>query len=180
MNKKVLIGLIILIILIGLIIVLSQNIQIEKENEIEPEEEISDVDMRKTMVVLYYKNVETNELEQETRLIDVKQLINEPYIILFNLLKETPQNTKLVSVIPEGTEVNGVQLEQDTLYLDLSKEFIQNHKGGEIEESLTIYSIVNTLTELTEINSVKILIDGQENMRFQDGKIGFSEAFVRK
>ena len=41
-------------------------------------------------------------------------------------------------------------------------------------------TIVNTLTELTEINSVKILIDGQENMQFQDGKIGFSEAFVRK
>ena len=38
----------------------------------------------------------------------------------------------------------------------------------EKEKNNIINSIVNTLTELTEVNSVKILIDGQENSQFNE------------
>ena len=63
--------------------------------------------------------------------------------------------------------------------IDLSKEFIDNHEGGEEAENLTIYSIVNTLTELNEVASVKILINGREDQSFNDNKINFRNAFVR-
>ena len=45
-------------------------------------------------------------------------------------------------------------------------------------ESATIYSIVNTMTNLTEVNAVKILIDGEENKAFNDNKIKFDDPFV--
>ena len=51
-------------------------------------------------------------------------------------------------------------------------------KGTE-EESKIVYSIVNTLVELTEIESVKILIDGKEGLCFEDGQIDFKSPFVR-
>ena len=57
--------------------------------------------------------------------------------------------------------------------------FIEKHINGEKEETVTIYSIVNTLTELTEVNGVKILIDGEEDKAFKDNKIKFTEAFVK-
>ena len=47
------------------------------------------------------------------------------------------------------------------------------------EENLTIYSIVNTLTELIEVNAIKILIDGQENCAFSDNQVQFNQCFVR-
>ena len=65
------------------------------------------------------------------------------------------------------------------MYLDLSKEFIDNHTGGQEQENKTVYSIVNTLTELNEVVSVKILINGREDQAFKDNKINFKNAFIR-
>ena len=42
-----------------------------------------------------------------------------------------------------------------------------------------MYSIVNTLTELNEVNGVKILIDGKENMAFNDKGMEFKEEFYK-
>lgn len=63
--------------------------------------------------------------------------------------------------------------------VDLSEEFIKDIKLGAEEESKIVYSIVNTLVELTEIESVKILINGKENMEFADGAIKFDQPFVK-
>lgn len=147
--------------------------------EILPEEEISEEQYRKTMVTLYYQNKDTKELMPEVRLIDVKLLINEPYITLINLLMEKPKNENLESVIPIDTKINKIELKSDILFIDFSKEFIDNHIGGIDEEKNTIYSIVNTLSELTEVNGVKILIDNEENKSFKDNNINFNEAFFK-
>ena len=90
-----------------------------------------------------------------------------------------PKNENLQCVIPEGTIVNKVELKSDILWVDLSKEFIENHPGGIEEEKNTIYSIVNTLTELTEVNGVKILIDNEENKSFKDNNMNFNEIFLK-
>lgn len=94
------------------------------------------------------------------------------------LLIEGPQNSELTRTISEGTRINKVEVKGDVLYLDLSKEFIENHEGGEEKENATIYSIVNTMINLTEINGVKILIEGEENKAFKDNLIKFDDPFV--
>lgn len=116
----------------------------------------------------------------EGRLIDVKTLLNDPYKTLIEMLIEEPRNNKLESAIPKETVINKVELKDDILYLDVSKEFIENHQGGEKEENTTIYSIVNTLCELTEVNKIKILIDGEENKEFKDGKVKFDILFTKQ
>lgn len=180
MNKKIFVFIIIVIlILIGVgVWYLFNSGNSKKENEIIPEEEISDTQMRQTIVSLYFYNNTTKSLVSEGRLIDVKELLQEPYKKLMELLIEGPQNETLSKTIPEGTKINKVELKGDILYLDLSKEFIESHTGGEENESITIYSIVNTMTRLTEVNGVKILIDGEENKAFIDNKIKFDDPFV--
>lgn len=155
-----------------------------KEEEIEfteytPQEEISGEQERKTLVTLYFQNKETKMLMPEARLIDVKLLIENPYATLINLLLEGPKNEKLQSVIPKGTKLNGVTVKGDMAIVDFSTEFIKDIKLGAEEESKIVYSVVNTLVELTEIDSVKILIDGHEGTAFDDGAIDFKNAFVR-
>lgn len=180
MNKKISVFIIILIlILIGIGVWYYFNKKDTKyENEIIPEEEISDSQMRQTIVSLYFYNSATKSLTSEGRLIDAKELVKEPYKKLMELLIQGPQNEALSKTIPEGTKINNVELKGDILYLDLSKEFIENHVGGEDNESITIYSIVNTMTRLTEVNGIKILIDGEENKAFMDSKIKFDDPFV--
>ena len=181
MNKKIILIIIILAILIGVgvwyFFFFSKNNE-QQVNEIIPEEEISEEQMRQTIVSLYFYNESSKSLVSEGRLIDAKELIQEPYKKLMELLIEGPQNTSLSKTIPDGTRVNKAELRGETLYLDLSKEFIENHQGGEEQESITIYSIVNTMTNLTEVNAIKILIDGKENQAFKDNKIKFDDPFV--
>lgn len=182
MNKKIIIPIIILVLILIAVGVwyfffYNKNAQ-TSTNEITPEEEISDEQMRQTIVALYFYSEETQSLVPEGRLIDVKELLENPYIKLMELLIEGPQNEGLSKTIPDGTKVNKAEMKGDILYLDLSKEFIENHSGGEDKESTTIYSIVNTMTSLTEVDSVKILINGEENKAFNDNLIKFDDPFV--
>lgn len=181
MNKKVIIIISIILILtgVGVWYFFFYNNQGQTEvNEIIPEEEISEEQMRQTIVSLYFYNETTQNLSSEGRLIDVKELVQDPYRKLMELLIEGPQNSGLSKTIPDGTRINRIEVKGDILYLDLSKEFIDNHVGGAEMENATIYSIVNTMTNLTEINGVKILIEGEENKAFKDNLIKFDDPFV--
>ena len=180
-NVKKIIFIIIAILIIGAIIffVLKNKNKEPEIEEYQPEEEISREQERQTMISLYFVNKNTREVEPEARLIDVKDLISNPYGILINLLIEGPKNESLETTIPKETTLLDATLEGDTLIINLSEEFINHHIGGKEEESKTIECIVNTLTELTEINSVKILINSEENRGFSDGEINFNEKFIR-
>lgn len=178
MNRKTLIIIIVLVIAIAItgILLWSNRSKNMEENVIQPQEEITDEQMRTALVTLYYMNKETKELTPEGKMIDVKKLLADPYETLINLLIEQPKNEKLQSAIPNGTKVLGAELKGDVVYLDLSNEFIQNNS---VEEKTIINAIVNTLTELNEVNGVKILINGQENKEFKGGKVNFKDTFTR-
>lgn len=183
MNKKGFIAIIAILIIgivgVGIYLIMQNNNNTVAQEEIQPEEEASQETMRQTIVTLYYQNKETKELIPEGRMVDSKTLLTDPYMTLVNLLIEGPKNEKLESIIPKGTRVLKAELKGDIVYLDLSKEFIDNHTGGQEQENKTVYSIVNTLTELNEVVSVKILINGREDQAFKDNKINFKNAFIR-
>lgn len=186
-NKKVLfyiaLTFLLLLIIIAIIFIFKPNVSNKNiTNEIieyTPQEELSDNEVRKTIISLYFKNIETNTLVAEAKCIDVKALYKEPYTYLINMLISGPENKKLESAIPEGTKVNSCTLKGNTLYIDLSKEFIENAPSGIEEESMIVYSIVNTLTELNEVSGIKFLINGEENLQFKDKKINFKEIFIK-
>lgn len=128
-----------------------------------PEEEITEEQARQTIVSLYFPNKETNELNPEARLIDIKEIMNNAQEKLIALLIEGPKNEKNRKIIPEGTKLNKSYFEGDCVVLDFSKEFLNYNKEDETEKTNLIDSIVNTLTELTEVNQVRFVIDGNEN-----------------
>ena len=165
MKKRVIAIILIVIIIAGVLIWYFYPNNEETENnmqEYQPQEEITNEQMRQTIVTLYFKNKETNQLVTEGKLIDSKLLLTDPYKELIELLIEGPKNEKFESTIPEGTKINKVELKGNTVYVDLSKEFIEN-----------------PLTELTEVENVKFLIDGEENKAFKDNKIKFDNLFSR-
>ena len=175
MRKKIIIGIILLmIIVIGVFIYMNVNI----ETEYTPEPEIEDIEYRNTVVSLYFQNKETKELQIETRLIDSKELLKNPHIKLINLILEGPNTESLESTVPQETKLISAVLEGDCLVVNLSKEFIDNHNGGSTGEIMTIYGIVNSLTELKDIDSVEFKIEGEFKSEFK-GHLIFNEAFER-
>ena len=180
---KMFIGILIILILLSLVgYFVLQYIEKQKVNdfvEYTPQEEISDEQFRQTIVSVYFKNKETNQIMPEARLIDVKTLISNPYYTLVKLLMEGPKNEKLQKLIPEGTNLNKVEIQGDMVVIDFSEEFVKNHIAGVEEKNLTIYSIVDTLTELMEVNSVKFLINGKNDIDFEETGVSLKEPFFR-
>lgn len=78
------------------------------------------------------------------------------------LIKGPYDKTKLDKVLPLGTTVISFQIENELLYVNLSKEFVENHLGGSSGELITIYGLVNTLTEDPLVRYVQILVEGQK------------------
>ena len=169
-NKKIIAIFLVLIIIVlvggyfGIKYVKDKQEETSVEEYI-PEEEITNEQLRQTIVSLYFPNKETNEINPEARLIDINEIINSPYEKLVNLLIEGPKNEKNKKIIPENTKIQKYYMVGDCLYLDFSNEFLNYNKE---EKDIMIKCIVNTLTELTEVNKIKFLINGQENSEFAD------------
>ena len=177
-NKKILILFIIsviLIVVIGYFAIkfVKQKKSNEIQNEYVPQEEISDEQSRETIVSLYFADKETSLLKPEARLVNVKDLIKSPYNTLVELLISCPKNDKLKVVIPENTKLLNASLDKECLTLDFSSEILNYNKDDSMLKNNLIYSIVNTVTELNEVNKVKFLVNGQASSDFE-------EFYVRK
>lgn len=172
-NKKIILLFLILLIIIFIIGFFAINyVKTKKQNQIVneyiPQEEISEEQLRETIVSLYFPDKETNMLKPEARLVNVKDLLKSPYNVLIELLINGPKNDKLKSIIPENTKVINSLLEGECLTIDFSEHLLNYSKEDlKIKENL-INSIVNTVTELNEVNKVKFLINGQVNDEFKD------------
>ena len=153
---------------------INSNIQ-----EYVPQQEISDEQFRQTFVKLYFKEINSNKFVCENRSIDSKELLNNPYLNLVGLLINGPSVEGLESLIPSDTKVISATLNGDTVTIDLSTDFINSTDNVECASNM-VYSIVNTLTELTEVNSVKFLIDGNGSSKFTNCNFSLNEPFVRK
>lgn len=169
-DKKKIIAIITLILIILIAIFIYNNISIEKNGDeyqdYTPQEEISEEQMRQTKVILFFANSETGELESETKIVDANLLIKEPYKEIMNWLIKGPQSSNLKKLIPDGTALHDIKVEKSCAIINLSNEFL----NFETEENKLkiINSIVNSLTNLKEINSVKFLINGEQNEKLSE------------
>ena len=94
-------------------------------------------------------------------------------------LMKKPKQQGLRTTIPNGTKLKeNVKIVNNIAYVDLSEEFINNHEGGKEEEQLTIFSIVNSLTELKEIDKVHFKINGKSKKEYK-GYFKFDKEFKR-
>ncbi|MGB9856950.1 MAG: GerMN domain-containing protein [Dictyoglomaceae bacterium] len=114
---------------------------------------------------IYFYDPKTLRLVPEERNFEFSKwqsLFRREYIareVLLSLI-EGPKDLKLRSPIPLGTKILGVSVKNNIAYVNFSDELKRNHPGGSLGEMLTVYSIVNTLTELSWIKKVQILING--------------------
>lgn len=145
-----------------------------------PQEEITEKQLRKTVVTLYFLDSEKYKLVPEARQIDSKELVKDPYKMLINLLIEGPKNERLIKLIPEETKLISTEIKDNVLFINFSKEFIKEQNLGKEQEELILKSIVNTVTELTEINKVAFLIEGEKNKGFPDNGVIFDKLFIRE
>ena len=99
--------------------------------------------------------------------------------VMVRELIKGPKAEGLTPLIAEGTTLRSpVTITERVATVDFTKEFIDNHPGGKVLTELTVYSIVNSLTEMKEIERVKITINGKSTKNFKDN-VTLSSDFPR-
>lgn len=110
-------------------------------------------------VTLYFmRTTETAFLvEGEARLFQSKDVTAED---LLAVLLAGPESSSLTRVIPRDVKLLNVTVDNGLATVDFSKEIADVDLGAEAEGVL-VSSIVQTLVQLSEVNLVQILVEGQ-------------------
>jgi spore germination protein GerM len=104
----------------------------------------------------------SEELEVENNISN-----EEKIKLIINRLIKGSDKVNLIEVMPLGSKLNNVYVENNIAFVDFSKEFVDNHPGGSLGEYNTIYSIVNSITEIDGIEQVVFLIDGKKQTAYR-------------
>jgi germination protein M len=130
----------------------------------------------KKILSIYFSNSNADKVVLEKR--EVCVTAGQPLEkVVFEELIKGPVNKELNPAIPKGTKLISAKTKDGICTLNLSREFVDNHPGGSAGESMTINSIVNSLTELTGVNKVQFLIEGEKIEVYIH--VMFSEPFSR-
>ncbi len=137
----------------------------------------------KTPIRLYFANEDNTKLKMEIRYIESaeakKSTSHLASIIINELIKGPSDESSFKRTIPAEAKLRTpVSISKNVATVDMSKEFKTKHPGGKDAEKMTIYSIVNSLTELKEIENVKFTIAGKEQKDYM-GNFKFDALFPR-
>lgn len=113
----------------------------------------------KKKVKLYYTNEKGDKLIPYVREVSVSNNVPlETQVLL--LLKAPPASKKnLRSPLPKDFHVNQTQIMNNICYVDLSSD-IEN-AAVDVKEKVTVYAMVNSLTDLDTAYQVQFTIDGK-------------------
>lgn len=110
-----------------------------------------------TTVVLYFAD-DNGRLVAEQR--EIPRVIGIARETVRELISG-PENRALAPTIPAGTELLDIDISDGLCTVDFSKDLVTGHSGGSAAEYLTVYSIVNTLTQFSTVEQVQIRVDGR-------------------
>ena len=130
----------------------------------------------KIYIKLYFSDLKSEKLIAEAREITVSQKESMEMRVLKELIKG-PVNPKLMKTIPAETKILSVETKEGVCFVNLSQDFKNKHTGGSAGEMMTVYSIVNSLTEIDGVEKVQFLIEGQKKDVFIH--LIFNEPFER-
>lgn len=137
----------------------------------------------KVPIHIYFTNEDNTKLKLEVRYIPVSEAKKSVNTLASTIVKELingpSAGSGLKGTIPAGTQLKSpVAINAGVATVDFTKDFIDKHPGGKAAEQMTIYSIVNSLTELKEIQKVKFTINGKVQKDFK-GNFQFDALFPR-
>ena len=78
--------------------------------------------------------------------------------VVMESLVSGPLSAALNRTFPEDTKLNSVEIKNGVCYVDMNSRFLDQLDG--IAYNVKIYSVVNSLCALEDIDAVQILIDG--------------------
>ncbi len=113
---------------------------------------------KQTSVDLYYADHQGKGLVKETDTVYKSSDTAVERLIVEQLMKE-PKTKGLQSAIPSAAKLLGVSVMDGICVVNFDSGFLK--QDYDISEGVVIYSIVNSLTELSTVSKVQITVDGE-------------------
>ena len=112
-----------------------------------------------TELTLYYASANGMSTVAETRQVYYSRNVSIEKLVIDQLLKG-PDSDELLQAIPTGTKLNSISVSENGVCIVNFDATIESAITG-VTENVTVYSIVNSLTELDNIKQVQILVNGE-------------------
>lgn len=124
---------------------------------------------------LYFANETGDKLIETTRKGVYSSNISMEKLIVEQLIKG-PNAEGIYPTINPDTKVISVTVKDGTCYVNLDESFLKQTTG--VSAEVTIYSITNSLVELSNVNKVQISVNGETNYMFCES-ISLTKSFER-
>ena len=126
-------------------------------------------------VILYFPDKSSDKLLSEQRKIKINDTVPLEQYVVNELIKGT-QSQRARNVISSDTVLISAETTDNTCFVNFKSGFVEKNTGNPANEKLIIYSIVNSICELRNVNFVQFLIDGKKTDSF--GTVDISDFFV--
>ena len=132
-------------------------------------------------VTLYFSSNDGTEMREISTKLTHDMTVPLARLLVEQLLKGPDEisdaNTSEVrDTIPSGTKLNSLTIRDHVCYVDFSREFM--NVQADVKGAVVVYSIVNTLCELSDVSKVQFTIDGEQQETYGDVK-DFAGSFER-
>lgn len=114
---------------------------------------------------LYFANKTGDKLTNQSTVIEYNANVAVEKVIVEHLIAG-PTESGYYPTIPKDTKVMSVTTKDGVCYVNLDTGFTA--QGYDVLGTVTIYSIVNSLTELPGITGVQILVNGETSITYKD------------
>jgi len=116
-------------------------------------------------LTLYFASENGKYLVKAIRPVEYSSNISLERVIVENLIMG-PSGENLYPTINPNTKIQSVTVKDNICYVNLSEDFLIQQSN--VTPEVTIYSIVNTLVELSNVNKVQIAIGGNNSVIFRE------------
>ena len=110
---------------------------------------------------LYYANKSGDKLKTQSSVLEYNANVAVEKVVVEQLIAG-PSEEGFFATIPKDTKVMSITTKDGVCYVNLDTAF--TGQGYDVLGAVTIYSIVNSLTEISGINSVQILVNGETSI----------------
>ncbi len=119
----------------------------------------------KVKLLLYFGNAEKTELASVSKDVVYNSNITVEKLVVEQLIAG-PSNDHFYATVNPSTKIVNITTKDGVCYVNLDEAFLTG--VDQINAELTIYSIVNSLVELPNVNKVQFMINGDSNYTYKE------------
>jgi germination protein M len=127
-------------------------------------------------LTLYFANEQGDALVKVNREVAYSSNISLEKLVMEQLIKGVQDDEQAYPTLNQQTKVVSATVRDGICYVNLSEQFLTPESN--VSSEVVVYSVVNSLVELSNINKVQILVNGEDDLTYNE-TLSLSSPFER-